>query len=129
MRLEASDDFQETYFHHRGSKPRDCSGASGGHIGGVWAFGFGANRHHGPAAWAFVRSRWAEADERFPRNTIVRMVESVKLLDTPAQVEIKTTMGNSVTISDAPPGIQISSPSGMLTINCMQASVSASAIN
>ncbi len=46
-----------------------------------------ANRHHGAAAWAFVRSRWAEADERFPRNTIVRMVESVKLLDTPAQVE------------------------------------------
>ncbi len=46
-----------------------------------------ANRHHGPAAWAFVRSRWTEADERFPRNTIVRMVESVKLLDTPAQVE------------------------------------------
>ncbi|MGA0357232.1 MAG: M1 family metallopeptidase [Ilumatobacteraceae bacterium] len=39
-----------------------------------------ANRRHGPAAWRFVSSRWAEANERFPTNTIVRMVESVKTL-------------------------------------------------
>ena len=33
---------------------------------------------------AFVRRNWTELNERFPRNTISRMVESVKLLDRPA---------------------------------------------
>ena len=46
-----------------------------------------ANRRHGPAAWAFVRDHWAEALDRFPSNTIVRMVESIKLLSTPELVE------------------------------------------
>jgi puromycin-sensitive aminopeptidase len=49
-----------------------------------------ANRHHGPAAWAFVRDHWAEALERFPSNTIVRMVESIKLLSTPELVDDTT---------------------------------------
>ena len=44
------------------------------------------NRRHGAASWDFVRRQWAETNERFPRNTIVRMVETVKLLDAPAQV-------------------------------------------
>lgn len=44
------------------------------------------NRRHGAASWDFVRRQWAEANERFPRNTIVRMVETVKLLDDPVQV-------------------------------------------
>jgi puromycin-sensitive aminopeptidase len=39
-----------------------------------------ANRHHGRIAWEFVRDRWAEVNERFPSNTIVRLIESVKLL-------------------------------------------------
>jgi puromycin-sensitive aminopeptidase len=39
-----------------------------------------ANRHHGAAAWRFVRDHWDEANRRFPSNTIVRMVDSVKLL-------------------------------------------------
>ena len=38
------------------------------------------NRRHGTAAWKFVRQRWDEANAKFPTNTIVRMVDSVKLL-------------------------------------------------
>ena len=50
-----------------------------------------ANRHHGAAAWAFVRDHWDEALDCFPSNTIVRMVESVKFLSTPDLVEDTTT--------------------------------------
>jgi len=39
-----------------------------------------ANRHHGRQAWEVVRDRWSEAEARFPVNTIVRMVDPVKLL-------------------------------------------------
>ena len=46
-----------------------------------------ANRHHGPAAWAFVRDHWSEALDRFPSNTIVRMVDSIKFLATPELVD------------------------------------------
>ena len=45
------------------------------------------NRHHGPAAWAFVRDHWEEANERFPTNTIVRMASGVRLLNTPEAVD------------------------------------------
>jgi puromycin-sensitive aminopeptidase len=41
-----------------------------------------ANRNHGPQAWEFVRRNWKQANDRFPNNTIVRMVDSVKLLNT-----------------------------------------------
>lgn len=44
------------------------------------------NRLHGSASWDFVRRNWAAANERFPRNTIGRMVETVRLLDSPSQV-------------------------------------------
>jgi puromycin-sensitive aminopeptidase len=46
-----------------------------------------ANRRHGAAAWRFVRDHWDEANKRFPSNTIVRMVDSVKLLTTDELVE------------------------------------------
>ena len=46
-----------------------------------------ANRHHGAAAWAFVRDHWQQALDQFPSNTIVRMVDSVKSLSTPELVE------------------------------------------
>ncbi len=39
-----------------------------------------ANRRHGAAAWNYVRQHWDEANAKFPPNTIVRMVDSVKLL-------------------------------------------------
>ena len=42
-----------------------------------------ANRRHGAAAWAFLRDHWDQALERFPSNTIVRMVDSVSSLSTP----------------------------------------------
>lgn len=44
------------------------------------------NRAHGQQAWDFVRRNWAHAEDRFPRSTIVRMIETVKLLDRPTQV-------------------------------------------
>ena len=45
-----------------------------------------AHRKHGREAWEFVRRHWNEANERFPSNTIVRMIDPVKLLNT-ADVE------------------------------------------
>jgi puromycin-sensitive aminopeptidase len=44
------------------------------------------NRTHGAQAWAFLQQHWGDANEKFPRNTIVRMIETVKLLDRPEQV-------------------------------------------
>jgi puromycin-sensitive aminopeptidase len=38
------------------------------------------NRRHGAAAWTFVRQHWDQANEAFPRNTIVRMIGSVTSL-------------------------------------------------
>ena len=46
-----------------------------------------ANRHHGAVAWAFVRDHWDEALDRFPSNTIVRMVDSITYLSTPELVD------------------------------------------
>ena len=45
-----------------------------------------ANRSNGLMAWNAVRQRWTEANERFPDNTIVRMVDPVKLLTAPEVV-------------------------------------------
>ncbi len=39
-----------------------------------------ANRWHGEAVWQALHQRWEEANERFPANTIVRMVDPVKFL-------------------------------------------------
>ncbi|MFN3255585.1 MAG: M1 family metallopeptidase [Ilumatobacter sp.] len=46
-----------------------------------------ANRHHGGLAWEYVRDHWETAVERFPSNTVVRMIDSVKLLTQPEQVD------------------------------------------
>ncbi|MBI4883545.1 MAG: M1 family metallopeptidase [Actinobacteria bacterium] len=45
-----------------------------------------ANRRHGKLAWAEVRRNWEAANEKFPGNTIVRMIDSVKTLTDPATV-------------------------------------------
>ena len=45
-----------------------------------------ANRRHGARAWTFVRKNWAVVNERFPSNTIIRMVDTVKTLNRPADV-------------------------------------------
>ena len=39
-----------------------------------------ASRWQGEMAWEFVRRHWAEANERFPGSTIVRMIDPVKML-------------------------------------------------
>ncbi len=46
-----------------------------------------ANRNHGAQAWAFVRDNWDDAADRFPSNTIVRMIDSVQLLTAPELVD------------------------------------------
>ena len=42
-----------------------------------------ANRSHGELAWSLLRQRWSEANEVFPSNTIVRMIDPVKMLTRP----------------------------------------------
>ena len=46
-----------------------------------------ANEHNGSAAWQFVAEHWGETNDRFPTNTIVRMIDSVKLLTNADDVE------------------------------------------
>jgi puromycin-sensitive aminopeptidase len=43
-----------------------------------------ANRTHGPLAWSVVRQNWSQVNDTFPANTIVRMIDPVKLLNRPA---------------------------------------------
>ena len=45
-----------------------------------------ANRQNGTMAWEIVRRQWQELLERFPDNTIVRMVSSITTLTTPELV-------------------------------------------
>ena len=45
-----------------------------------------ANRWHGETAWSSVRLNWQLANDRFPNNTIVRMIDPVKLLTRPEAV-------------------------------------------
>ena len=40
-----------------------------------------ANRNHGPSAWEFVKANWEIANDRFPTNTISRMVDTVSQLN------------------------------------------------
>jgi len=42
-----------------------------------------ANRTQGPRAWSFVSTHWEAVNERFPSNSIARMVEGVRHLDHP----------------------------------------------
>jgi len=43
-----------------------------------------ANRTQGERAWSFVSAEWELLNERFPSNSIARMLEGVRSLDTPA---------------------------------------------
>jgi puromycin-sensitive aminopeptidase len=45
------------------------------------------NREQGHIAWEFVRSNWEAVNERFPSNSIVRMLEGVRSLSTPEVAE------------------------------------------
>ena len=54
--------------------------------------------------------------------------QRVELTDTPPSAKVTTTAGQQITLSDVPPSITISAPTGMLTVNCLQASVNAAAL-
>jgi len=54
--------------------------------------------------------------------------QKIDMDDVPAKIEIKTSANNSIQISDAPPGVTVSTPSGILTVNCLQANVTASSM-
>ena len=42
-----------------------------------------ASRSHGAVAWSFIKSKWDYAVTSFPSNSIVRMIDPVKYLNTP----------------------------------------------
>jgi puromycin-sensitive aminopeptidase len=43
-----------------------------------------ANRNNGAQAWRFVHERWDEMNERFPSNSIVRMLSGIRAVSDPA---------------------------------------------
>jgi puromycin-sensitive aminopeptidase len=43
-----------------------------------------ANRDHGAQAWKLVHQRWDEMNERFPSNSIVRMLSGIRTVSDPA---------------------------------------------
>jgi hypothetical protein len=43
-----------------------------------------ANRDHGGLAWRMVHERWDEMNERFPSNSIVRMLHGIRSVSDPA---------------------------------------------
>jgi puromycin-sensitive aminopeptidase len=45
------------------------------------------NRDLGKRAWATLRERWAEIEERFPAQLTIRTVEGVRYLTEPEQVD------------------------------------------
>jgi puromycin-sensitive aminopeptidase len=45
-----------------------------------------AARRHGSTAWEFVKANWSRATSTFPSNSIVRMADPVKYLNTPDRV-------------------------------------------
>ena len=44
-----------------------------------------AHREHGERVWSFIRRHWDAANEAFPTNSIIRMVDPVRLLNSPEQ--------------------------------------------
>ncbi|MFW6174324.1 MAG: M1 family metallopeptidase [Chloroflexota bacterium] len=45
------------------------------------------NRHHGDLAWRFIRDHWQQINDRFPDNTIVRMLGGLRALNDPDVAE------------------------------------------
>ena len=42
-----------------------------------------SNRTEGPRVWSFLAKHWDAVNERFPSNSIVRMLEGITTLDLP----------------------------------------------
>ncbi len=62
------------------------------------------SREGGTAAWSFVRSRWDEIGERFPSNSIARMLEGVRSLD---DAEVADDVAAFIAAHPVPQGAQI----------------------
>jgi len=45
------------------------------------------HRSAGPASWAFIRDHWAEITDRFPSNSIIRMLEGMRSISDPATAD------------------------------------------
>jgi len=65
-----------------------------------------ANRHHGVATWQTLRQQWDVANEKFPGNTIVRMIDPVKLLTSPEIVADVQTFFSEHPIAQAKKGLE-----------------------
>ena len=46
-----------------------------------------AHRTDGPATWAFVRTRWDDITDRFPSNSLARMIEGVQSISDPTTAD------------------------------------------
>ena len=42
------------------------------------------NRDHGATAWSFVRRHWATINDRFPSNSIARLLDGIRVINEPA---------------------------------------------
>lgn len=72
-----------------------------------------------------------EFDDRAGQTRILIKTQGgqqIELQDLPSGISFSTTAGNQITITDLPPQINISCPIGVLTVNCLQASVNAAAL-
>ncbi len=65
-----------------------------------------ANRHHGAASWQALRQQWDVANEKFPGNTISRMIDPVKLLTAPEVVADVQTFFSEHPIPQAKKGLE-----------------------
>ena len=57
------------------------------------------NRQQGLRAWEFVRDHWAEVNERFPPNTISRMLAGIRALSRP---EVAADIGAFFAVHEVP---------------------------
>ena len=63
------------------------------------------NREHGAEAWSFVKEHWDELYARFPAPLIIRMVDGVRFLTLPEQVEDAATFFASHPIPQSAKGL------------------------
>ncbi|HQZ33877.1 MAG TPA: M1 family metallopeptidase [Ilumatobacteraceae bacterium] len=65
-----------------------------------------SNRHHGAATWQTLRQQWGLANEKFPGNTISRMIDPVKLLTAPEVVADVQSFFSEHPIAQARKGLE-----------------------
>ncbi|NNE74120.1 MAG: M1 family metallopeptidase [Acidimicrobiales bacterium] len=62
------------------------------------------SRDHGAEVWAFVTEHWTEINERFPSNSIARMLSGIRSLTTP---DLAESVGRFLTDHPVPQGAKI----------------------